>query len=65
MLFKHNDETFTATPGAGLLAALGQANDHFSGKLPTPGMWYDGADEPNECGGKTRSFFWAEGNFFD
>jgi hypothetical protein len=66
MLFKFNGETYRATPGAGLLSALGQANAHFGSKLPHPGAWMDGKPEPSGInGGTTATFNWTEGNFFD
>lgn len=65
MLFRFNDETFHAPAGCGLLAGFGYANAHFGNRLPRPGSWMDGKDEPNEWGGKTRTFYWAEGNFSD
>lgn len=63
MTFTYNGETYTAFPGSGLLAALGNANDHFGSKLPHPGAWMEKHEGKN--GHKCYDFEWREGNFFD
>jgi hypothetical protein len=58
MTFTYKGETYRAFTGSGLLAALGNANDHFAGKLPTPGCWM----ETDSTG---LHFEWRLGNFLD